>query len=82
MDTNSEKGRIEYRPLMQTRHTFATMAIDSGESLGWVQYMLGHSSLQIIFTTYHSWIKRATQNNGSALMSVINKSSEDFADAA
>jgi len=66
---------LEYRPMTQTRHTFATIAIDSGEALGWVQKMLGHHSLQMIMTTYYNWIKRTTENNGSAMMARIEKSS-------
>jgi integrase len=75
-------AELEYRPPKQTRHTFATIAIDSGESLGWVQYMLGHTSLQMIFQTYHSWIKRATQNNGSAMMESWDDSSEQLSEVA
>lgn len=62
---------LQYRPMMQTRHTFATIAIDSGEDLGWVQAMMGHSSLQMIYTRYYSWVKKITRNDGSALMSVL-----------
>ena len=64
---------LEYRPMIQTRHTFATIAIESGESLGWVQKMLGHSSLQMIMTTYYGWIKRPTEMNGSAMMESMMK---------
>lgn len=39
---------------------------DKDQDLGFS--VLGHTSLQMIFQTYHSWIKRATQNNGSAMM--------------
>lgn len=60
---------LRYRPLMQTRHTFATIAIDSGEDLGWVQSMMGHSSLQMIYTRYYSWVRKSTRNDGSAMMS-------------
>jgi integrase len=62
------KSGIEYRPPMQTRHTFATMMIDAGEDIGWVQRMLGHSSLQMIYTKYYSWIKKNTRNDGAAFM--------------
>jgi integrase len=63
-----KKADIEYRPMMQTRHTFATMMIDAGEDIGWVQKMLGHGSLQMIYTKYYSWIKKNTRNDGTAFM--------------
>jgi integrase len=63
-----KKAEIGHRPMLQTRHTFATMMIDSGEDLGWVQRMMGHSSLQMIFTRYYSWVKRDTRNDGSAFL--------------
>ena len=44
------------------------MTIDAGEDLGWVQKMLGHGSLQMIFTRYYSWVKRDTRNDGSAFL--------------
>jgi len=62
------KAAIEYRPMRQTRHTFATMMLDAGEDIGWVQSQLGHASLQMIFTRYYSWIKRPNRNDGSAFM--------------
>ena len=49
-----EKAGIEYRPPIQTRHTFATLSLSAGENIGWVQHMLGHGSLQMIFTKYYS----------------------------
>ena len=60
------KAGLEYRPPIQTRHTFATMMISAGEELGWVQNMMGHSSLQMIFTRYYAWIPNKTRNDGSA----------------
>jgi integrase len=63
-----KKAGIEYRPLMQTRHTFATIALSEGENIGWVQNMLGHGSLQMIFTKYYAWMPKETRNDGSAMM--------------
>jgi len=40
-----KKAGLDYRPGIQTRHTFATMMVSSGENLGWIQKMMGHSSL-------------------------------------
>lgn len=77
-----EKAGLEYRPPIQARHTFATMAIENGEALGWVQHMLGHKTLQMIFNNYHRWIRNETQNNGSAMMKNIGGLFPEFADAA
>ncbi len=52
--------------MIQTRHTFATITIDSGADVGWVQQMMGHSSLQMIYTRYYGWIKKRTRNDDSA----------------
>lgn len=66
-----KKAGIDYRPPIQTRHTFATLMISAGEDIGWVQAMLGHSSLQMIFRHYYSWIPRKTRSDGKAFMEKI-----------
>jgi len=68
-----KKAGTEYRPMMQTRHTFATISLSEGENIGWVQHMLGHSSLQMIFTKYYAWIPKKTRNDGSAMMKAYEK---------
>ena len=67
-----EKAGFEYRPPIQTRHTFATLMLSAGEDIGWVQNMLGHSSLQMIFTRYYAWIPKKTRRDGSAFMETIS----------
>ena len=42
-----KKAGMDDRPIIQTRHTFATMMVSSGENLGWIQKMMGHSSLNL-----------------------------------
>ena len=66
-----KKAGIEYVPPMQTRHTFATMMLSAGEDVGWVQNMLGHSSLQMIFQRYYSWIPQTTRSDGQAFRNSI-----------
>ena len=61
-----EKAGIPYRPLMQTRHIFAPLMLSEGENIGWVQNILDHGSLQMIFTKYYAWIPKKTRNDGSA----------------
>ncbi|WP_319408558.1 site-specific integrase [uncultured Desulfosarcina sp.] len=67
-----EKAGIEYRPPLQSRHTFATMMISAGEDVGWVQNMLGHSSLQMIFQRYYAWVPQTTRSDGQAFMRYVN----------
>ncbi len=59
---------LEYRTLYQTRHTFATLMLDAGELPGWVQKMLGHESLKMIYDRYYSYIKNYQRDEGSAFM--------------
>jgi len=66
-----EKAGIDYRPPIQTRHTFATMMLSVGEDVGWVQNMLGHSSLQMIFQRYYAWIPEKTRSDGKAFMKYV-----------
>ncbi len=42
---------IRYRPPYQMRHTFATLAISTGENINWVARMLGHKSPVITLET-------------------------------
>lgn len=70
------KAGLEYRPPIQTRHTFATLMLSAGEDIGWVQNMMGHSSLQMIFTRYFAWIPKATRNDGSAFMNQVLESDQ------
>jgi integrase len=71
-----ENAGLEYRPPIQTRHTFATMMLSEGEDPGWVQNMMGHSSLQMIFTRYYAWIPKKTRRDGSAFMGAISGEAE------
>jgi len=68
-----EKAKLKYRPPIQTRHTFATMAISAREDIGWVKNMLGHSSLQMIFRHYYAWIPNNGHINGSLMMGPCNR---------
>ncbi|MCE5262626.1 MAG: site-specific integrase [Deltaproteobacteria bacterium] len=56
---------IKYRPMIQTRHTFATLMVTSGENIGWVQKMMGHTSLKMIIEKYFAYIPNMTHNDGS-----------------
>jgi integrase len=70
------KGGIEYRPIIQTRHTFATMTISAGENLGWVQKMMGHASFKMITDKYFSYIPNMTHQDGSKSLEEYGKKAE------
>jgi len=77
-----EKAGIAYRPPLQTRHTFATMMLSAGEDVGWVQNMLGHSSLQMIFQRYYAWIPRHTRSDGQAFMRYVKGAASEAPEKA
>jgi len=70
-----KKAGLEPRPLYQTRHTFATLMLDGGEHPGWVQKMMGHETMQMIYEKYYSYIKSYERDEGSAFMERVYKTS-------
>jgi integrase len=63
-----EKAELKARPLIQTRHTFATIMLDAGEHPGWVQKMMGHETLQMIYEHYYDYIKSYSRAEGRSFM--------------
>ena len=63
-----KKAGLKPRSLYQTRHTFATLMLDAGELPGWVQKMMGHSSMKMIFEKYYSHIQNYKRDDGQAFM--------------
>jgi integrase len=61
------RGGLRYRALYQTRHTFATLALGSGEDIGWVAKMLGHTSTEMVIRRYHRFVPNLTKLDGSAI---------------
>ena len=56
--------KLRYREVYQMRHSFACNALASGFELSYVQMMLGHSSLEMIFKVYGNYIPQNNPNNG------------------
>jgi integrase len=63
-----KEAGLQPRSLYQTRHTFATLMLDAGEHPGWVQKMMGHETMQMIYEKYYSYIKNYERDEGSAFM--------------
>ena len=73
-----KRAGIVYRPMIQTRHTFATLMVSAGENLGWVQKMMGHSSLKMIFEHYYAHIPNLTHQDGSLFLKEYEKRDPDL----
>ena len=47
-----DKAKVRRRRLHDTRHTFASLLINNGETLKYIQTQLGHSSIRLTADTY------------------------------
>ena len=56
------KKRIPY----QTRHTYATLMLASGEAPEWIARQMGHSTTEMLFRVYSRFIPNLTRQDGSA----------------
>jgi integrase len=54
-----EKAKVPYRPLMQTRHTYATLMLQKGAPIDWLQKQMGHRNLTMLIRHYWRWINPA-----------------------
>lgn len=61
-----KKSGLPFRRMYETRHTFATWALQSGESVGWVARTLGHVDTTMVHRTYGRFIPNLTRQDGSA----------------
>jgi site-specific recombinase XerC len=66
LDLASRKIRVEQHFLMECsllpslgtclRHTYASLMLQQGEPVAYVQRQLGHASIQLIVDTYGNWL--------------------------
>lgn len=58
---------LEYRPIYQTRHTFATTMLVNGENIVWLSYTLGHESSSTTLNAYVRYVKQKNIKRGEFL---------------
>jgi len=57
---------LSYRRMYETRHTFASWALEARELPGWVAKTLGHADTSMVYRHYARYIKNPTRKVGSA----------------
>jgi integrase len=68
---------LDPREMYQTRHSFASVMLEAGESPAWVKEMLGHTSLRMVFERYGTYIRYRTRQDGSAYVQALKGDSHE-----
>jgi len=66
-----KKVGVEYRPLMQTRHTYACLMLNAGVLPGYVMRQMGHTSLKMIYDHYYTYITEYERDEGQVFMDKV-----------
>lgn len=64
------RQKVRFRPPKQLRHTYASMALSSGEPPLFVMNQLGHTSLTMLERHYAKWMPRANTTAGKGFEAI------------
>ncbi|MEZ8694114.1 DUF3596 domain-containing protein [Vibrio splendidus] len=67
-----KKAKLRSRNPYQTRHTFATLLLASGESPEWIANQMGHTTTTMLFRVYSRYVPNLTRQDGSAFATFLN----------
>lgn len=68
-----KRAGVRYRYPYQTRHTYASMMLSSGEHPMWVAQQMGHADWSMIIRRYGRWMPDADSRAGSRAEAVYGK---------
>ena len=74
-----QRLNFKYRNPYQTRHTYATLLLATGESPEWIAQQMGHSTTTMLFRVYSRYVPNLTRQDGSAFDRYIETQGEDNA---
>ena len=66
-------AELRSRTMYQTRHTFATLMLSTGENPAWIARMMGHTSVEMLFNKYSGYIPNLTHQDGAAFLQKFYK---------
>lgn len=67
-----KKAKLRARNPYQTRHTFATLLLASGESPEWIANQMGHTTTTMLFRVYSRYVPNLTRQDGSAFAAFLS----------
>lgn len=62
-----DEAKVDFREMYQTRHTFATVALASGETPLWIANFMGHRNTEMVIKVYSKYVKKLNLNDGKSL---------------
>jgi integrase len=62
------RASLQSRTMYQTRHTYATLMLATGENPEWIAKQLGHTSTQMLFQHYAKFVPNVTHRDGAAFL--------------
>ena len=63
-----DKCGLRRRTMYQTRHTFASLMLSTGEDPLWVARMLGHTSTEMLYRHYGKYIRNRMRKDGGRFL--------------
>ena len=62
---------LEIREMKQTRHSFATVALSSGENPLWIARVMGHRNTEMIIKIYSKYIEDAGVSKDGTSLNIL-----------
>lgn len=59
--TALKNAELEYRPPVQMRHSFASLALAEGIALNWISQQMGHDDVSITAKRYARWLPKGDE---------------------